>query len=349
MIAYYAHNHGNGHSNFANQFVKAKSKDSIIMTSSKFKFDNVPIIKLTEEYMVEEDYIFNYLPLPEYAHYLPKNHLNLAIRNQEITTAIIQKNIGFAMIDVSVETAAIFRLSGVPYAYRRMIGNRNDKAHTIAYKAAEFLFAYYPKELEAKNTPEWVIKKTKYSGFLSRFNYEQNLDFITLAKKPISELNILILAGMGGTRINNDLIEKIAKETKSKSISVIGGINNYTIKNKANIYYLGYQQNIEEHIKAADLVISSCGLSLSSEILALKNKFIAVPEKRPFLEQELFCKSLVRDNLAVELNISNIYESIQQFLELKPNPNIATYFSSMHSFIESNIAYNSVQCHKEFQ
>ena len=349
MIAYYAHHHGNGHSNFADQFVRSLPEASFIITSSKFNFNTEKVVKITDEHMPDEVYENSHQPLPEYAHYLPKNHLKLAVRNKEITNNIIKHNISLALIDVSVETAAIFKLSGVPYAYRRMIGDRNDQAHNIAYKAAEFLFAYYPKELESKNTENWVVNKTIYTGFLSRFKFVKNHSFEALKNKNLSNLKILVIAGMGGTTINETIIQKIAIETGSFNIQIIGGISAGRKNNSDQINYLGYQNNIKDIIENNDVIISSCGLNLSSEILALKNKFIAIPEERPFFEQELFCQNLVANKLAIRFNPNNIKQTLIDFINLSPNPNIENYFGNMKSFTDLENIQKYAKCEKVFQ
>ncbi|MBP2832924.1 hypothetical protein J8281_12075 [Aquimarina sp. U1-2] len=334
MIAYYAHYHGNGHSNFANQFVKSLKTHSYVITSSHFSFSKeIDVLKIENEDTLPDEYYTSKHNLPAYAHYLPKSLPKIAYRNKRILDSIITMNTKLALIDVSVEVAALFRLSAIPYGYCRMIGNRTDQPHTIAYKAAEFLFAYYPKQLECSNTPKWIVDKTIYLGFTSRYKYRhaKHRSWKDLPKR----LKVLIITGHGGTSIHQEMIQKIAESSARIKVTVIGPIQG--IASTETIQYLGVQRNIEHYLTSCDVVIASCGMNLTSEILAIKNKFIAVPEDRPFDEQKILCRNLVREKLAIRLNPNDIPGTIAALLNLNSNKNLKNLFGKSESLSKHHI------------
>ncbi|QYJ68249.1 glycosyltransferase [Flavobacterium litorale] len=328
MIAYYAHNHGYEHSNAAQQFAKIFGKKSLIITASDFEFDDgIKVLKIEKEDTAYASYAPTTHNLPRYAHYLPKSLDAILHRNFHIIEYCILHNIKFAIIDVSVETAIQFRIAGIPYAYHKMAGYRNDEAHEIAFEASEFLYAYYPKLLDI-GEEQAIVDKTHYLGFISRFEFRRNINSY---RSDISkQYKILIITGKGDTKLTDNNIEKICTQLEDASFTVFGRKSTYNgIKNLTSV---PFTSELEELILRHDIVISSCGLNLTSEILALKNKFIAVPEDRPYAEQKAICKALVANNLAVELDVENIEHCITLYDALPINIDLESYFGRMEDF-----------------
>ena len=336
MIAYYAHSQGYGHSNAAEQFCKIFSSDAIVLTSAQYDFDDsITVVPLPSEDTIYKEYSITTYNLPEYAHYLPKKHENILDRNIEILKACKRYQIELGLIDVSVETAIQFRIAGIPYAYHKMLGERNDTAHQLAYQASEFLFTRYPAQLDRNSKLEFM-EKTYHLGFLSRFKFRKNVSSFII--KPISHLKILCIAGKGGTKLNEQLMAKLIQQVPDPTYTALG--LNMTSENLNGINHLRFTKDIEQIILEHDVIISSCGLNLSSEILALKNKFIAVPERRPYNEQEAFCKKLVGCKLAIELNADNFLETLHQYQNLRFVDNLSEYFGSMENFKRINYFKN---------
>ena len=328
MIAYYAHSHGYGHSNSAQEFARVFSFETVILTSSGFKFDDhLEVIQLASEDMAPLDYQKDIFNLPLYAHYLPKSQSNILYRNFQILEACLEYNIEFALIDVSVETAIQFRVAGIPYAYNKMLGNRDDAAHCMAYKGSEFLFAFYPKNMD--NETNWHFRqKTMYLGFISKYKFMRNQPVNFVIGGNFKRL--LIIVGKGGTMLNSNIVSKIGKQIPDVVITVVG-IDNH-LQEFENFVFTAYQKNLKKVILANDIVIASCGLNLTSEVLALKNKFICVPEKRPYQEQEIICERLIKNQLAVKLDIENIVRTIEFFNRLPYLYNLESLFGTMERF-----------------
>lgn len=329
MIAYYAHSQGFGHCNAAQEFCHVFKNNALIITASNFIFDDtIEVVRISNEDTKHSTYLKTIFNLPSYAHYLPKSKNKILFRNFEILECCIADNIKFAFIDVSVETAVQFRIAGIPYAYNKMLGNRQDSAHQIAYEASEFMFAYYPFEME---TPEKskITNKTHYLGFISRFQFRVNKKIESYKNNAIYK--ILILTGRGGTKLTNEKLQTICSQNPNYIFTVIG--NNFDIK-LDNVSCADFTQDLERLFEAHDIIISSCGLNLTSEILSIKNRFIAFAEERPYNEQEIILEGLKKNNLAVELDFDNIEKSIAACLALPIPKDLESYFGTMNSFVE---------------
>lgn len=324
MLAYYAHSHGNGHLNYARLVAKAVNYPVLIITALQTPASGkYTVVRIADEDTMPGEYENALHNLPEYAHYLPKSNPKIVSRTKQIIDAVYNNAVNLAFIDVSVETAIIFRIASIPYAYCRMLGNRNDMPHTIAYKAAEFLFAYYPKQLEPESTPSWLLKHTTYLGFFSKFEYTEKHRVVE-ANPDIKGKRVLVICGNGGTLLTGEVINTIISKLEQCDVVVAGNVEGSYKDFEKN--YLGYLESVEDEISKADVVISSCGLNLTSEILALKNKFIAFAEERPYQEQHLICEALARHNLAVKLDIDNVADNVKTLLALQPPDNLHDWF-----------------------
>lgn len=328
MVAYYAHSHGFGHSNMADIFINKNKMNGVIITSSNYKFSNpFKVVKIPDEDTKPDEYESAYNNLPDYAHYLPKSNFKILDRAYKIIKTLRDYKIQFGFIDLSVETAALFRLASIPYAYNRLPGKRIDTAHTTAFRAAEFLYAAYPKFLETKESPKWMIKKTKYLGFISKYPFQKNRH---LHQQKNETLKVLIVAGMGGSRINDTIINSFAERTNTK-VTVIGGVN--ASQNLTTVKYVSYATNLDAILLQNDIVVASCGLNLTAEILAIKNKFIAIPESRPYKEQETYCKALVKNNLVLPYE-KDIERLIRKYFQLVPNTSLQGAFCNTKNILE---------------
>jgi UDP-N-acetylglucosamine transferase subunit ALG13 len=326
MIAYYAHSIGSGHSNCGQEFCKAFNDKALIITTIDFSFDkDVKVIKIEGEDVDHSEYLKSSYNLPTYAHYLPKSESKLLSRNFKILETCISENINFAIIDVSVETAIQFRIAGIPYAYHKMLGNRDDLPHQMAYEASEFLFALYPAVMESV-TKSSTIEKTHYLGFISRFKFRE--EPLNCNLRLNHSLNILIILSSDSNLSSQDIFE-IAKQMPMYQFTVIGQFKANQINNVSNIEYT---RNIADIILNHHIVIASCGLNMTSELLALKNKFIAVVEDRCYNEHIEMMKGLKRNNLAVELDVTNFKKTISDYLNLPKVENLKSYFGSMKDF-----------------
>jgi len=286
MIGYYAHSHGSGHCNFASSFAHELGDKLTIFTAREENFDtNFKVVKLPDDYKDGTEFTDKAFKLPKALHYAPVNLRKVTRRNQIILQTILDRKIKLLIVDVSVEVAMLARVSSIPYIYRRQPGNRNDFAHLNAYEGAAFLIAYYPQELENDATPDWVVDKTIYLGFISKHlvrgdSNKYEIDLPTNHKK-----NLFHILGFGGT-------EQIEFEDlrAEYNILVIGPRNSK--RDTVFDQHYGVVPSTRPYIELADIVFAACGANATSEILSLGKRFIAIPEIRPFDEQRYTAKSL---------------------------------------------------------
>ncbi len=296
MLAYYSHSQGCGHSRFAalmSEYFKGKFK---VFTSCPYYFEpGVPIVKLPTEDPDGTGIPAGKMPAPEYLHYSPVNQESIKNRSLKLLTGLINSHVQLLIVDVSVEVAALARVSSIPYAYVRLPGNRNDPAHIQAFQGAVFLLAYYPEEFEPEDTPKWVREKTIYLGFQSRFQFETTV-------KPSQLSNILLAIGKGGSENIQKTLDKIQQRFSTAEITAIGDFEKNIPERFPKIHFPGFVDNVQAYIEKADLVVASCGLNSIGEILASGKPFICIPEKRPFQEQHISFQNLKRRNHVLDID-----------------------------------------------
>ncbi|WP_031428565.1 hypothetical protein [Flavimarina sp. Hel_I_48] len=294
MIAYYAHQHGSGHSNCAQILANSDPENVLVLTSYPFVFS-----RGTQVYFLpSEDPDGSGAPsgsydTPDYLHYSPVGQTSIQKRSATLLNVCLANSVELLIVDVSVEIAALCRAASIPYAYVRLLGKRSDTAHLQAFRGAVVLLAYYPMALEPEDTPLWIREKTIYLGFLSRF--EQKTQYI----KPKEIKNIVVLSGKGGNDKLLSLYPFIKNRFKESRLHFFNGCE--VVHVEGNSTYHPHTSEIEDWINNADAVITSCGLNTISELLYLKKTILSVAEERPYDEQIIFQEQLEARGLVCSL------------------------------------------------
>lgn len=296
MIGYYAHSHGSGHCNYADIMGRIFGNELTVFTDRDHRFSSeVDVVKLENENPDGTEFDRNVYAEPRALHYAPVNMRKIARRNRSILDAIVQMDIRLLIIDVSVEVAMLARVSSIPYAYVRLQGDRGDLPHLNAYEGASFLIAYFPENMESPTTPFWVRKKTVYLGFVSKFSFDTTSSRRPAEYPATGRPVLLRINGFGGSapmqldrlHLHYD-IYSIGPDSDSCECS--------------EFVRLGVVDCTRAFIEHADVIIASCGANMTSEILTLQKRFVAVPEKRPYGEQEHMAKNLRRTGLAIDIS-----------------------------------------------
>jgi hypothetical protein len=107
---------------------------------------------------------------PAELHFAPLGSAGLAGRMAAIAGWIERRRPDLILVDVSVEVAMLARLCGVPFAYLRQSGERDDPPHLLAYSWAAGLPAPFPEWLERPGTPDRVRARSAYVGAITRFD-----------------------------------------------------------------------------------------------------------------------------------------------------------------------------------
>lgn len=327
MIGYYAHSHGNGHCNYARLFASVRPKYSIILTDRKYNFKSLNHIPLVNEHCTGDEWDRTEYKEPGYLHYAPIGLRNITERNIQILQTIKDHNIELMIIDVSVEVAALMRVSSIPYAYVRMMGNRNDSGHIQAYEGASFLLAYYPEVLEPKSTPQWIREKTIYLGFVT--------DLEKPKSSSLPDIYAVLIMGQGGHSISNSLLDHLSKTLGNKKLHVIGDCKK---TDHSNLIYKGFVNNVSDYIQSSNIIIAACGSNLTSEILAQGKPFLILPQERPYEEQKVFAEALENAQMGIILKEDTVAKNIYEIEELKfnYNPSYFNGFESLWKLFESN-------------
>ncbi len=134
---------------------------------------------------------------------------------------------------------------------------------------------------------------------------------------------ILIIGGGNGLGNTLKLLKSILKKNLNIQIIVINGknvknckkISNYIEKNKiTNIVNLGFVDNVDEYMRASDLLICRCGSSVLSEAVCLGKPFIA--REKMILNEKINKKFFINEGCALGLNkITEAGEKIKFVLE----------------------------------
>ena len=173
--------------------------------------------------------------------------------------------------------------------------------------------------------------------------YEQ--DKIQEELKIPHKFTALIVAGGNGIGNTFKLLKSILKKKLDINIIVINGknkitynkIDSYLQKNKiTNVINLGFVNNIDQYMKASDLIISRCGGCGISEILALGKPFI-IREK--LIINEKINKKMFID-LGCALGIDKISQIGNKVEYIVNNPLI---FNSMKENIKKLQQKNSAE------
>jgi hypothetical protein len=299
-IGYYAHHHGSGHINYARLIGKACVEHSLGFTIYSEKAERSS--KPWEEYELEKEglsgkalevYRKKLFPEPEYLHYSPVSAPNIQRRNSQLLSEIVSRNSDLVIVDVSVEIAALCKAASVPYAYVRMFGDRSDAGHRQAYQGAAFLLAYYPPELEQRDTPRWVRDKTLYLGFISRYS-ERKLTNSSVQLLKDSK-TLAYITGKGGSDKADKNITRLLESGNFTHIDIFGPLEG---KSDAHHTYHGMVDNLEEALRENDRVVIAPGMNLSSEMIHLGKSIFLSPEPRPYGEQEALAQQLIANGYA---------------------------------------------------
>lgn len=313
MLAYYAHQHGNGHSNYAQIFARHSDYKMPVFTSSKFKFDpEVDVIYMPAEDPDGTGVGTGMIPNPDYLHYSPVGQKSIQKRSALFLNEVVRRSIDLVIVDLSVEVAALCRSASIPYAYVRLPGNRNDPAHLQAFQGATFLLAYYPAELDGTEIPQWIKDKTIYTGFFSKF------ENIKISNREILSA-VRIFSGNGGnTHLMNKLPDLVSR-FQDFPIEIYGMIEKRF--EAQNLSYKGIHPDPAKAMQDAAVIVANCGLNITSEILSLGKSFISIPEDRPYEEQYKMHHFLTASSLALDVTTEWDFKKLADYR----SPDISKY------------------------
>jgi predicted glycosyltransferase len=297
-IGFYVHHQGRGHLSRAQALLPHLESEALIFTS----LDTRGLDQTTEIVSLPLDtdapsYDAGDVSTPRIMHYAPLGSSGLASRMAALATAIATSRIDLLVVDVSVEVTLLARLCGAPVVVVRQHGNRFDLPHIGAFDCAVSLLAPYAREMEGPSTPEWVRRKTFYSGGFSR--HDGRLMTRSEARSAVEfgagERSVVVIAGAGGRGVELDDVGAAARETRDYSWTVVGRARGRT----PEVRNIGWIEDPFPYIVAADIVVGAAGDGVVSDVASVRRRFVTIPEERPFGEQFSTAQGLSGLGLAV--------------------------------------------------
>jgi hypothetical protein len=207
---------------------------------------------------------------PEELHFAPLGSAGLATRMAAIAAWVERRRPHLMLVDVSVEVAMLARLCGVPFAYLRQSGERDDPPHQLAYRWAAGLLAPYPKWLEPAGTPAEIRERSCQVGAVTRF------DGGTRPRPGGRPRRALVLGECG------PLAAEIADAAPGWQI-------------------LGPREVDLELLARCAVVVAPAGANAVAEAAFARCGLVCMPQPRPFGEQVARGMDLERHDAAVVL------------------------------------------------
>lgn len=286
-VSYYAHHHGTGHLRHAQRLAELGGMDLQVTSTGERRHD-----------LLSGD--LDYVALPadsgplqhpgkmragDPLHYAPVGPA-IQQRFATLNRAWARFAPDVVMVDVSVEVAMFARLSGYPVAFRRMPGDRRDRAHELAYEIADALFGYFPAELEDPSHLAAFGNKSHYLGVPGSLPAPSDP-----AAAPSGRRRVLVQTSLASA-IPARPLAAAAAASPGWLWEVAGAVEEDGTKLPENLLLHGVLPDPDRAMAAADLVISSAGHNAVAAAAASGRPVMLVPEERPHGEQLHFARAL---------------------------------------------------------
>lgn len=287
MIGYYVHHHGSGHLTRA-RLLSARLSQPVTGLSSLPKPTGWPgsWVELPNDAS----------PPPGAAaevtaggtlHWAPLRHQGYAARMAAIAAWLSRADPALVVVDVSVEVALLVRLLGVRVVVVAMRGDRSDRAHSLAYDAADALIALWPASLATTRWPQRWLDKTCHTGGFSRLDELRRTTAIREPDHtaPVEAGTVLVLWGRGGEGEGPDL-QAAADATGPRWL---------WRRAEPDADALSLWRALTQ----AEVVVSHAGQNAVAEVAASRRPAVVVAESRPFDEQVETARVIDESGIAV--------------------------------------------------
>lgn len=208
--------------------------------------------------------------------------------------------------DVSAELAQLARIASVPHMAVLQHGMRDDPGHLAAYRGAAALLAPYDSALDQPNEPGWKRAKTIHAPGLG-------VDTAKLSDKAAARRRlgladnreyIVVVGGGGGRGLPSAPLTLGARAEPDTQWVTLGKVESEWHETPpANLTHLGWVENAEDWISAADRIVSSAGNTTVHLVAAAAKPWIVVPEWRYFGEQVCKAEALDRVGAAAHARV----------------------------------------------
>ncbi|KKN50535.1 hypothetical protein LCGC14_0631880 [marine sediment metagenome] len=205
--------------------------------------------------------------------------------------------------DVSAEVAQLARICSVPHVKVLQHGARGDAGHRAAYDGAVGLLAPCHSDLAQ---PDWTPAMRAKTCFAPGLGVSVALPTRAEARARLGigpeEEVILVISGGGGEGLASAPFGIAARTFPGTRWITLGKMmRDWHATEPANLEHAGWIDGVEDHLAAADLVVSSTGNTTCQQVLSTGLPWIVVPEWRYFDEQVAKARALEAAGAALHL------------------------------------------------
>lgn len=205
--------------------------------------------------------------------------------------------------DVSAEVAQLARICSVPHVKVLQHGTRSDPGHMAAYDGAAGLLAPFDEALAQEDWTPAMRANTFFAGGLGLATRKAQRAAARrkLGLDPDRHV-VLVLSGGGGRGTPDAPLTLGARALPDSQWITVGRIaTDWHATPCINLKHAGWVDGVEDHIAAADLVVSSAGNTTCTQVLRAGKPWIVVPEWRYFDEQLRKAQALAKAGVALHL------------------------------------------------
>ncbi len=289
-VAYYAHHFGTGHLRHAQRLAELGGLEVQVASTGERRTD---LLSADVEYVaLPPDAVPGQHPGKmrdgDPLHYAPVGKAiqqRFALLNRAWERFVPD----VVMVDVSVEVAMFARLSGYPVAFRRMPGDRGDRAHQMAYAVSDGIFAYFPSALECPAHLDAFGDKSHYLGV------PETVPAKTLPVSPHCESGPQRRVVVQTSLASSIPLRHLAAAAAASPLwlwEVAGSVEEDGTALPGNLQLHGVIRDPGLVLRNADVVISSAGHNAVVAAAASGRPVLLVPEPRPHDEQLHFARAL---------------------------------------------------------
>jgi len=302
MIGYYAHHVGSGHLHRA-AAVAAHLGPRMTVLSSAESPVAIDQVRLSRD---DEPPIHGDVTAAQSLHWVPLRNNGLRERTSQIVRWAEQQNCSVLVSDVSVEVLLLARLLSIPPVAVALRGKRMDRAHALGYDVAATIIAPWPRVTHGRWPQRW-LDKTVWVGPVSRFDGRAR----ARGRCGLAGRCVVLMLGRGGDSMTEAVLREAAAVPDThwhllgtcadrepvRSAGRIGAAP----ESAGIVERLGWLADPWPMLCRADVVVAAPGDAAIADVAAAGRPLIAVPQHRPFGEQEAQASALVRHRLCLSV------------------------------------------------
>ena len=307
-IGYFVHHQGRGHAERALDLAGHLAKERPVtlfcarpdmLSGARGAIDVVELPSLFEP-RGDEDAGLSNVPTPSTLHCAPVGWPAIGEAVAAITAWFARERPALFVTDVSAELGQLARIASVPHCAVLQHGLRGDPGHRASYDGALCLLAPYAETLEEPDRPAFLRDKTIYAPGVGVdvSNIPSREDARSALQISAEEELVVVVGGGGGNGLPTAPITLGARARPASRWVTLGKMQHEWHETPpGNLHHMGWVDNPEFWIAAADRVVSSAGNTTVHVIASIGRPWIVVPEWRYFSEQ--ICKAEALDRAGI--------------------------------------------------